>query len=173
MGPIVTLQGCITGKDYVTILPDHVYSMVQYLFSNGDAIFQNDNVLFIHSGKSRIGFISIRMIYCISPDPHNHQVKILLSFCGLFWRKRWMITIHLHHSYLNLPLFCRKNSTKFLWKLYMTCIYPFKKDCKLFWMLTVFLHHIRHNVFCKVFPYFYPTPMYMIIKNTFTKTLTV
>lgn len=42
MGPMITLQGRITGKDYVTILADHVHPMVQCLFPNGDAVYQDD-----------------------------------------------------------------------------------------------------------------------------------
>lgn len=41
-GPMVTLHGRITAKDYVTILGDQVHPMVQYLFPNGDAVFQDD-----------------------------------------------------------------------------------------------------------------------------------
>lgn len=50
MGPMVTLQGRITGKDYVTILADHVHPMVQYLFPNGDGMFQDDNAP-IHTSR--------------------------------------------------------------------------------------------------------------------------
>lgn len=42
VGPMITLQGHITAKDYVNILADHVHPMVQTLFPNGDGVFQDD-----------------------------------------------------------------------------------------------------------------------------------
>ena len=41
--PIAALHGRINSKDYRNILGDHVHSMVQALFPNGDGIFQDDN----------------------------------------------------------------------------------------------------------------------------------
>ncbi|MBJ5636526.1 transposase, partial [Salmonella enterica subsp. enterica serovar Typhimurium] len=41
-GPIITLHGRINSGDYVTILADHVHSMVQTLFPSGDRTFQDD-----------------------------------------------------------------------------------------------------------------------------------
>jgi hypothetical protein len=42
--PIITLQGDVTAKDYVTILGDQVHVMVQTLFRNGDAIIMIMNL---------------------------------------------------------------------------------------------------------------------------------
>ena len=37
------LDGRVTAKDYRTILEDHVHPMVQTLYSDGGAIYQDDN----------------------------------------------------------------------------------------------------------------------------------
>lgn len=44
-GPLAVLHGRINAKYYLSILPDHVYPMVQALFPDGRAVFQDDNVL--------------------------------------------------------------------------------------------------------------------------------
>ena len=49
-GPIITLNGRITASDYVDILGNQVHSLVQMLFPNNDAVFQDDN-LAIHKLK--------------------------------------------------------------------------------------------------------------------------
>ena len=41
-GPIITLHGHVTARDYVTILSDQLHPMVQTLFPDGDAVFQDD-----------------------------------------------------------------------------------------------------------------------------------
>jgi hypothetical protein len=50
-GPIITLNGQITAIDYMVILGNPVHPMVQMVFSNNDAIFQDDNSL-IHTAVS-------------------------------------------------------------------------------------------------------------------------
>lgn len=50
MGPMITLHGRITAKDYVSILADHVLPMVQYLFPNGNAVYQDDRAP-IHTAR--------------------------------------------------------------------------------------------------------------------------
>ena len=42
-GPIITLNGGITASDYVDIVGNQGHPVVQMLFSNNDAIFQDDN----------------------------------------------------------------------------------------------------------------------------------
>ena len=49
-GPIITLNGRITASDYVGILGSQVHLVVQVLFPNNDAIFQDD--LPIHTARS-------------------------------------------------------------------------------------------------------------------------
>lgn len=43
VGRMITQRCYITGKDYETILVDHVNSMVQYLFPNNSAVLQDEN----------------------------------------------------------------------------------------------------------------------------------
>lgn len=107
---MLTRQAHITGKDYVTILSDHVHLMVQCLFPNSDAVFQDDNS-FVHNTSWNIQdcFCGMKVICCISSGHHSHQISILLNLLhGLFWRKRCMIASYLYHRYLNLPLLQKK-----------------------------------------------------------------
>jgi hypothetical protein len=42
-GPIITLHGRITAREYVDRLGNQVHPMIQTLFPNNDAVFQDDN----------------------------------------------------------------------------------------------------------------------------------
>jgi hypothetical protein len=42
VGPIITLHGRITARKYVDMLGNQVHPMVQTLFPNRDAVFQED-----------------------------------------------------------------------------------------------------------------------------------
>jgi hypothetical protein len=42
--PIITLHGRITAREYVDRLGNQVHPMIQTLFPNNDAVFQDDNV---------------------------------------------------------------------------------------------------------------------------------
>jgi hypothetical protein len=44
VGPIITLHGRITARECVDRLGNQVHSTIQMLFTNKDAVFQNDNV---------------------------------------------------------------------------------------------------------------------------------
>jgi hypothetical protein len=48
-GPIITLQGRITAKEYVDKLGNQVHPMIQTLFSNNDAVFQDIYAPILHS----------------------------------------------------------------------------------------------------------------------------
>ncbi len=50
LGPILVLDGCITAKDYQNILEDHVHPMVQTLYPEGGAMYQDDNAP-IHTAR--------------------------------------------------------------------------------------------------------------------------
>jgi len=50
-GPIIYLNGQITANDYVDTVENQVHPMVQILFPNNDAIFQDD-ISPIHSARS-------------------------------------------------------------------------------------------------------------------------
>lgn len=44
-GFIIVLQGTVTANGYVTILGYHVRPIVQYLYSEGDAVYYDDKAL--------------------------------------------------------------------------------------------------------------------------------
>ena len=48
LGHILVLDGHVTTKDYQTILEDHVHPMVQTLYPEGGAVYQDDTAT-IHS----------------------------------------------------------------------------------------------------------------------------
>ena len=50
LGPILVLDGRVTAKDYQTILEDHVHPMVQTLYPEGGAMYQDDNAP-IHTAR--------------------------------------------------------------------------------------------------------------------------
>lgn len=50
LGPILVLDGRVTAKDYRTILEDHVHPMVQTLYPEGGAVYQDDNAP-IHTAR--------------------------------------------------------------------------------------------------------------------------
>jgi len=54
-GSIIALNGQITASDYVDILGDHMNPVVQMLFPNNDAIFQDDSS-HIHSQRCSVWF---------------------------------------------------------------------------------------------------------------------
>jgi hypothetical protein len=43
VGPIITLHGRITAREYVDRLGNQVHPMIQELFLNNDAVFHNDS----------------------------------------------------------------------------------------------------------------------------------
>jgi hypothetical protein len=43
VGPIITVYGRITGREYADRLGDQVHPMIQTLFPNNNAVFQDDN----------------------------------------------------------------------------------------------------------------------------------
>jgi hypothetical protein len=48
-GPIITLHARITARKYVDMLDNQVHPMIQTLFPNNDAVFQDDNDAHIHT----------------------------------------------------------------------------------------------------------------------------
>jgi hypothetical protein len=43
VGPIITLHGRITAREYVDRLGNQVHPMIQTLFTNNDAVFQSNS----------------------------------------------------------------------------------------------------------------------------------
>jgi hypothetical protein len=73
-GPVITLNGRNTASDYVDISGNQVHPVVQVLFPNNDAIFQDDNSL-IHTQPEvfNLGLRSTKRHFNIFPGQHNRQ----------------------------------------------------------------------------------------------------
>jgi hypothetical protein len=74
VGPIITLHVRITAREYVDRLSNQVHPMIQALFPNNDAVFQDDNAL-IHTAKSvQSWFEEHEGNFNIFPSQHNHHI---------------------------------------------------------------------------------------------------
>jgi hypothetical protein len=75
VGPIITLHGRITAREYVDRLGYQVYSMIQTLFPNNDAV-SRDNAP-IHTAETvrfSHGLKSMKVKINILPGQHSHQI---------------------------------------------------------------------------------------------------
>jgi hypothetical protein len=74
VGPIITLRGRITAREYVDRLGNQVHHMIQTLFLNNDAVFQDDNAPFTQLDLFSHGLKSMKVNFNIfSASQHNHQ----------------------------------------------------------------------------------------------------
>jgi hypothetical protein len=73
-GPIVTLYGRITAREYVDRLGNQVHHMIQTLFPNNDAVFQDVNAPIYTAGTTSHGLKSGKVNFNISPGQSNHQI---------------------------------------------------------------------------------------------------
>jgi hypothetical protein len=87
VGPIITLHGRITAREYVDRLGNQVCPMIQMLFLNNDAVFQDDSTptftqleLFSH------GLEHMKVNFIIVPGLYNHQISTSLNHSGQFWK---------------------------------------------------------------------------------------
>jgi hypothetical protein len=71
VGPIITLHGRIIAMEYVG---KQVHPMIQTLFPNNDAVFQEDNASFTQLELFRHGLKSMKVNFNIFPGQHNHQM---------------------------------------------------------------------------------------------------
>lgn len=86
VGPMITLKGHITAKNYVNMLANKVHPRVKTLLPNGDGVSQDGTKpLFTELTSPRTGFLSTRMICHISPAHYSHQTSIILNLYGLHW----------------------------------------------------------------------------------------
>jgi hypothetical protein len=70
---IITLHGRITARKYVDRLGNQVHPMIQMLFPNNDAVFQDDNVP-THTGLFSHGLKSMKVNFNIFPGQYNHCI---------------------------------------------------------------------------------------------------
>jgi hypothetical protein len=56
VGPIIPLHGWITAREYIDRLGNQVHPMIQMLFPNNDAVFQDDSASIHTAGTVRLWF---------------------------------------------------------------------------------------------------------------------
>jgi hypothetical protein len=73
---IIILHGQITAREYVNRLGNHVHPMIQTLFPNNDAVFQDDKAPIHTAGTVGLshGLKSMKVNFNISPK----KVKLFL-----------------------------------------------------------------------------------------------
>jgi hypothetical protein len=74
VGPIITLHGRITARDYVSRLGNQVHHMIQTLFRNNNAVFENDDASIHTAGAVHSCLKSMKANFSIIHDQHNHQI---------------------------------------------------------------------------------------------------
>jgi hypothetical protein len=76
-GPTITLHGQITARDYVDSLRNQVYPMIQVLFPNSDAVFQDDSAaftqleLFVHGWTSMMVNLTSSLASTVTRFEHH------------------------------------------------------------------------------------------------------
>jgi hypothetical protein len=73
-GPIITLHGRITAREYVDSLGNQVHPMIQTLFPNNDTVFRDKTPTFTRLELFSHGLKSMKVNFNIFPGLHNHQI---------------------------------------------------------------------------------------------------
>jgi hypothetical protein len=74
VGSIINLHSPITAREYVDRLGNQVHAMIQTLFPNNDAVFQDDSASIHTAGTLLHGLKSMKANFSILPGRHNHQI---------------------------------------------------------------------------------------------------
>jgi hypothetical protein len=74
VGPIINLHGRITAREYVDRLGNQVHHIIQTLFPNNDAVFQDDISPTHTDGLFGHGLNSMKVNFNFIPDQHNHHI---------------------------------------------------------------------------------------------------
>ena len=70
---VITLNGWITASDYMDILGNQMHPMVQMLYPNNDAVFQDDSSP-IHTAKVfSLGLRRMKINFSVIPGQHSHH----------------------------------------------------------------------------------------------------
>jgi hypothetical protein len=69
-----------------TRLGNQVYSMIQTLFPNNNAVFQDNNVSIHTAGTVQPWFKEHESELQLFPGQHSHQISTSLNQSGQFWR---------------------------------------------------------------------------------------
>jgi hypothetical protein len=98
LGSIIILHGHITAREYLGRLSNQVHPMIQKLFPNNDAVFQDDNVPIHTAGTVQSWFEEhegeLQHLPWPAQSPH---LNITEPVCGQFWRLRRGTGSHLQH----------------------------------------------------------------------------
>jgi hypothetical protein len=93
VGPFITSHGRIIARENVDRLGNQVHPMIlQTLFPNSDAVFQDDTAWTVQSRFERK-----KVNFGIFLGQHNHQVWTSLNHSVQFWRLEWGTGSHLQH----------------------------------------------------------------------------
>jgi hypothetical protein len=74
VGPIITLHGRITAKEYMARLGYQLHPTIQTLFPNNNAVLQDDNAPFTQLELFSHGLKNMKVNFNIFPGQHSHQI---------------------------------------------------------------------------------------------------
>jgi hypothetical protein len=74
VGPIITLHGRITSREYVDSLGSQVHPMIRTLFPSNDAVFQEDSAPLTQLELFSHGLKSMKVNFSVFPGQHNHHI---------------------------------------------------------------------------------------------------
>jgi hypothetical protein len=86
VGSIFTVHGRLTAREYVDRLGNQVHPMIQTLFPNNDAVFQDDNSSIHTAGTVQSWFEEDKVELCNIPHQHSNQILTSLKSSCQFWR---------------------------------------------------------------------------------------
>jgi hypothetical protein len=145
VGPIITLHGRNTVRECEDRLGNQVHHMIQTLFPNNDAVFQEDNAPpFTQLERFSHGSKSIQVKFNIFPGQHNHQIWISLNHSGRYLRLGLGKDSKVQHLQSNLIF--KMNGINFLYRLLKTCTNPFQEGLQPHWRQKVDHHHINKEM---------------------------
>jgi hypothetical protein len=126
-----SLHDRITARGYVARLGNQVHPMIQTLFTNNDAVLQDE---FTNLELSSYGLKSMKVNFNILPGQRDQQMH-----CDKFWRLQREADSRLRQSEQVIR-------EEFSCKLVKTCTSPFQKGLRLYRRQKVTQHHINKEM---------------------------